>query len=306
MTTPNPTDVVMNIVLADNDEFARILEANNLVSTGNGLTPEDPLDQPDQTVGLSSRALSLLARTPLRTTAAQVLAVAASQVGVMESPPGSNNVLYDRWYGLRGPWCAMFVSWVFDQCRSDLNISTTKGFAYCPAGVEYFKANGRWSKTPQVGAIVFYQWADQDRPCHTGIVYKVGADGTIWTIEGNTSAGTAGSQSNGGMVARRHRSTTYVVGYGLPDYSAAPAPTRRDPFFYLKQPPFTGLQVRGVRHALRAAGNRHLPEGNVYDRQTADLVNLLNANHKIKDAKGNPARGTVPDTWPVLRKFVHH
>lgn len=300
------TQVVLEIALAETDDFARIIEFNYLLNTGNGLTSEDlALPQPSQDRARPGWAL-LRARLPLRATAAQVIAVAQRQVGVYESPAGSNNVLFDRWYGLIGPWCAMFMSWCFAQAGSPLGISTAKGFAYCPAGVDYFKANGRWSSRPSVGALVFYQWAGQSRPCHVGIVYQVDADGTIWTIEGNTSTGTAGSQSNGGIVARRHRTTTYVVGYGLPDYTQPAPPLQRDRFLYLKQPPFVGLDVKGVRRALRIAGNTHLNgDSYAYTQDVADVVNLFNARHHIMDPKDKTkvARGVVPDTWPALRKI---
>ena len=42
-------------------------------------------------------------------TAAQVLAIARSQLGTKESPVGSNHTKYGVWYGMdHEPWCAMF------------------------------------------------------------------------------------------------------------------------------------------------------------------------------------------------------
>jgi len=49
-------------------------------------------------------------------------------------------------------------------------------------------------------------------------VESVGKGGTITAIEGNTSPGSAGSQSNGGMVCRRTRKTLTVTAYIRPDY----------------------------------------------------------------------------------------
>lgn len=52
-------------------------------------------------------------------TAARLLEIAESQVGVKESPSGSNNVKYNTWYyghavsGDAYPWCCVFVEWCF-------------------------------------------------------------------------------------------------------------------------------------------------------------------------------------------------
>ena len=40
----------------------------------------------------------------------------------------------------------------------------------------------------------------------------------VTAIEGNTSPGATGSQSNGGMVCRRTRSTSLVIAYIRPEY----------------------------------------------------------------------------------------
>ncbi|MBR2717564.1 MAG: peptidoglycan-binding protein, partial [Oscillospiraceae bacterium] len=52
-------------------------------------------------------------------TAAKLIKIAESQVGVKESPAGSNNVKYNTWYyghpvsGAAYPWCCVFVEWCF-------------------------------------------------------------------------------------------------------------------------------------------------------------------------------------------------
>lgn len=154
------------------------------------------------------------------TTKNEVLRIAEGELGTKEWPKGTNKVKYCDWYGLRGAWCAMFVSWVLAAAGLGLNISTSRGFAYCPSGVSWFKRQGRWQSHPEIGALVFFQFpGGEARPNHVGIVSAIYSDGSIETIEGNTD--TAGSPT-GGQVMRRRRKA-FIVGYGRPPYGALPS-----------------------------------------------------------------------------------
>ncbi len=111
-------------------------------------------------------------------TAADVLQVVRSQIGVSEKPAGSNLTPYGQWYGLNGvPWCAIFVSWCLHQAGISLPIETPKGFHYCPSGVDYFKKQDRWiTQDFQPGDIIFFDWKPSNgRPeaFHVGIVESV-------------------------------------------------------------------------------------------------------------------------------------
>jgi len=147
--------------------------------------------------------------------AEQVLGVACRELCVAESPPNSNNVKYNTWFyghavsGAAYPWCMAFVQWCFDRAGLRLPYLT----ASCDGLLGWYQRNRPQSvyKTPQPGDVVIYNFG------HTGIVEAVG-DGTVTAIEGNTSPGAAGSQSNGGMVCRRTRSTSLVKAYIRPDY----------------------------------------------------------------------------------------
>lgn len=155
------------------------------------------------------------------TTPNDVLALAAAELGTVESPANSNKTKYGRWYGLDGqPWCAMFISWVFASAGLPLPASTAKGFAYTPSGAAWFQSQGRWRTSgPARGDVVFFDFPNDgvNRISHVGVVESVRADGAIVTIEGNTSPGSGGSQRDGGGVYRRVRSTG-IVGYGRPVY----------------------------------------------------------------------------------------
>lgn len=155
-----------------------------------------------------------------------VLAIARGELGTKESPANSNRTKYGKWYGMDAqPWCMMFVQWCFDQAGMKLPYRT----ASCNALLTWYKMNRPQSvvKSPQTGDIIIYDFG------HTGIMESVG-NGTITAIEGNTSPGTSGSQSNGGMVCRRTRKTSTVTAYIRPDYKEEnpmdnnPSPAHRE------------------------------------------------------------------------------
>lgn len=158
-------------------------------------------------------------------TANDVLRVAASQIGVKESPAGSNKVKYGEWYGMNGqPWCDMFVSWCAEQAGAS---GVVGKFAYCPYHVDYFKSRGRWldrQEKPRPGDIVFY--ANRGTACHVGVVESRNGASGVTAIEGNTASG---NNADGGQVQRRTRSygslgsSWYIMGFGRPAYDGISA-----------------------------------------------------------------------------------
>ena len=139
-----------------------------------------------------------------------VLNTARKELGTTESPANSNRTKYGKWFGLDGyAWCMMFVMWVFATAGMKLPYRT----ASCGDLLNWYRKNRPQSvvNVPQPGDIVIYNFG------HTGIVETAG-NGTITAIEGNTSHGTSGSQSNGGMVCRRTRKISTVTAYIRPDY----------------------------------------------------------------------------------------
>ncbi len=154
------------------------------------------------------------------TTAGRVLDVARSQIGTVQAANGSNP--YGKAYGMdRVAWCAEFTWWCFQQAGAGALHPKT---AYTPTLAAWFQARGRADRTPRVGSLVLFDWPGDgvDRISHVGLVEAVNADGTLTTIEGNTSSGTAGSQRMGGGVWRRKRATGPVIIYGHPEYAGAP------------------------------------------------------------------------------------
>jgi hypothetical protein len=151
----------------------------------------------------------------------QFLKIARGEIGTTEWPPNSNKQKYGDWYGQPGvPWCGQFVSW--SAWMAGVPIPGGR-FQWCDSVIERFRAAGQWHGSPLPGDLVFYNW-DGGYSDHVGIVEKVLTGGRIQTIEGNTSPGQSGSQSNGGGVYRRTRTMAGVVGFGRPKFDMAAPP----------------------------------------------------------------------------------
>lgn len=142
-----------------------------------------------------------------------IIRFAKAQVGVHESPAGSNRVKYSEWYGVIGPWCAMFVSWVLNaKAQVGWHVSTEKGASYVPSVENWARARGLWrsSRLAKPGDLVIYDFYGQGYGVHIGFVYKNNPlSGSIVALEGNTSIS---SQDNGGEVMERERSRSLIRG----------------------------------------------------------------------------------------------
>lgn len=147
-----------------------------------------------------------------------VLQIARWQVGVLESPSGSNCVKYNTWYygrevsGSAYPWCVVFVVWCFHQ--AGFNLRKT---ASCTVLSDAYKAAGQWATRDfKPGDIAMFDFTGRkSKTEHCGIVVEVG-DGFLVSVEGNTSAG---NNSNGGAVQERKRELKYVTGACRPLYN---------------------------------------------------------------------------------------
>lgn len=165
--------------------------------------------------GLSQPTQEMIARTAERQKQARqvplrkkALTEALKHIGVKESPPGSNEVIFSKWYGVRGPWCAMFVTWCYVKAGSKA-LEKGERYAYVPYIVADARAgrNGlSVTRDPQPGDIVCYDW-DGGVADHTGLYEKPTGTGTFSAIEGNTAVG---NDSNGGEVMRCARKAVQV------------------------------------------------------------------------------------------------
>jgi len=125
------------------------------------------------------------------TGAAGALAAAQGQVGVTEQPPGSNDSPQIAQYRTAtagsgvGPWCAYFVSWAAAQAGTPLG-EAGQGFGSVSALYDWAQRTGRATPAgtgvrPNAGDLIV--WGGE----HVGIVESVDPDGSIHTIEGNSS-----------------------------------------------------------------------------------------------------------------------
>jgi hypothetical protein len=141
----------------------------------------------------------------------KALANAITQLGTKESPPNSNQVKYTDWYGMVGPWCAMFATWSYETVGDSPSFARGSYYAYVPYIVGDARAGRRGLSTtdsPVPGDLVCYDWEFDGTYDHVGLfeAWVPGGQGQFNAIEGNTSL--YGSQSNGGEVARQQRSTS--------------------------------------------------------------------------------------------------
>lgn len=163
-------------------------------------------------------AVSEVTGAPMAT-AEDVLREARKEIGYTESPRGSNCTKFAKEAGHARCtyWCATFTSAILKRCgMHEPNSASTAAI------LSAYKKRKRFDQNPRPGDVVIYDFpggrVKNDPSDHIGLVESVRPDGRLTTIEGNTSAGNSGSQSNGGGVFRRVRERTYVVGFGHPNY----------------------------------------------------------------------------------------
>ena len=112
------------------------------------------------------------------------------EVGVAEQPPGSNDSPRIAQFRQAtagsgvGPWCAYFTSWAAREAGAPLG-DTGQGFGRVDDVYAWAQKAGKAipngpGVTPQPGDLIV--WDE-----HIGVVESVGSDGTINTIEGNSS-----------------------------------------------------------------------------------------------------------------------
>ena len=162
--------------------------------------------------------------------ASQAVAWAAGEIGYSRWDDPAEGTKYGRWYAQRHgsyygtsgvPYCAMFASW----CTTDSDgrsVLPGGDFAYVPYGINAARAAGQLVDPSRAapGDLICFDWDGDGIADHVGLV-EANYGSWVQTIEGNTSSGAAGSQSNGGGVYRRSRDWDAVCAVIRPYYSDA-------------------------------------------------------------------------------------
>lgn len=207
----------------------------------------------------------------------KLVAWALAQIGYTESGDNWNKYApmwtqAGGWNAQNQPWCDVFVDCGFIEnfgldAASRMTYQPKGGFsALCSASANYYKANGAWFSTPQVGDQAFFYSGGGIN--HTGIVTDV-AGGLVVCVEGNSSD----------MVARRSYAigSAQIAGYGRPKWSVVedaedktpgtPAPAPGEP----EEPTYSYFPyVYAVRVNLLKQG--------CYGPQVTHMQQLLAAN----------------------------
>lgn len=158
-------------------------------------------------------------------TASNILVEARKHLGYYRRPGTATK--FGEWYAkqvgskvyVTAQWCAIFISYIASAAGASKIIPL---HAYTPSGVNWWKAQKQWHNGlsgVRAGDIVYFKFPGIGRVSHVGIVESVNKDGSVNTIEGNTSSTAAGDQRNSGTCARKRRKA-YIVGYGRPKYAA--------------------------------------------------------------------------------------
>lgn len=162
------------------------------------------------------------------TTPREMLALAATQLGVHENPANSSNVLYNNaYYGgtVNNPaldWCAVFLWWLFQMLDSAVLYYGGEKTASCSTLYHYHKTHGQaLTDDYQPGDIIFFNFSGDSAPTHTGLCESWNGSHIV-TIDGNTG-GTL--EQKGGVVMRRTRAKQYIVAAYRPKYEEEPEVT---------------------------------------------------------------------------------
>ena len=148
---------------------------------------------------------------------------AKSRVGVVEHPPESNQgPLITQWQELSGfpgggvAWCQCFVN-ASAYVGSRKRIKPSWFGGYTPSVVEMAGNHEHGLRRISLndarpGDWLYFKFpgVSSDVCDHVGLFMHRDGD-TVHTIEGNTSSGDAGSQSNGGGVFRRTRDRSLIA-----------------------------------------------------------------------------------------------
>jgi hypothetical protein len=184
-TAPAPATSTTTTATPSSDQFAQMLRTASATATGAPAIPG--ATSATGAAGAMAPAAAPTGNTP----AARMVALAQAEVGVAEQPPGSNNSPRIAQYRSAtagapgpGPWCAYFTSWLARSAGAPVG-EHGQGFGSVDALYAWAQRSGRAvpassGQDPKPGDLIV--WDE-----HIGMVEAVRPDGSIQTIEGNSS-----------------------------------------------------------------------------------------------------------------------
>lgn len=147
-----------------------------------------------------------------------------AKVGTREQPTGSNGggiitVMETYWKFGRVPWCGISAGY------HAVKFGGVKGMCSDVASVQAITNHarachspyGKFQESPE-GALPGSLVIIGGSGVHVGMLVKPLSGGAAKTVEGNTSFGPGGSQSNGGCIAARVRSAGEIYGVATMNY----------------------------------------------------------------------------------------
>ena len=151
-----------------------------------------------------------------------IITKALSYVGLKEEK--SNNIIFNTDYygrevnGDNYAWCCTYVWDIYRICGASKYFFGGKKTASCTTLLNYYKKNHpEWVTTDinkaRQGDLVFYQFDKDSYADHIGIFERKTSDTKFYAVEGNTSLGSIGSQTNGEYVARKQRNMAKVMAF---------------------------------------------------------------------------------------------
>lgn len=139
----------------------------------------------------------------------KIVELATAEIGYKEGAGKANK--FGAWFGLdRTSWCMIFCCKMYYDAGTPIKGDWGKGFASVPNALKHYTDSNELTNYPQAGDLVIFDWNGDKKPEHVGIFAYHNNDGTITTIEGNTSDG---NPSNGGCVEKKIRKLTLVESF---------------------------------------------------------------------------------------------
>lgn len=212
---------------------------------------------------------------------ADVLPVMRDQIGVHESPRGSNKTKYGKRYGWNGvAWCVIFAWWL---------VAAVAGIAakYFPKTASvanlrsWARAHGRWSSKPRVLDVGLYPFGVS----HAVVVEKFVSGGKVQCVGGNSNK--AGARDADTVVRKIYPISCFSgfvvvpwayatkLGGGKTKPTPAPKPSIAR-VLKLRRPYMRGADVKRVQRKVGST-----PDG-AFGPNTDTRVKRFQRSHKLK------------------------